>query len=602
MNELIKYLKNIGIHINISESSSPIKLFAFSIFVLSLISLFCVLNIILYIYDIYSHYYTIDLFSYLIPSGDKNDSMAMDPVRWWPSGVPQGWTIVGTALATFGALTKIQGISPRMRVLGALGSAGVSATQITYHSAIENPVGFNRLMWGLSEYKKTGSWPSLEQVANSTTDKQLNDFAVEAIKHVDNSKVENILKEVSDNKFLPSSDFSDFIDKFINLIFKETMQVLKPVPVQGFFDDLIGQRMFIDIILFILCICVILLFIIFIFNLIFLLNKDKIIKKFDNKFITFYVKYQTVLSWITLFYIPIFIITGLFTLCHGLHWLVTNQIPYDSLGIDLHQFISSSPSPTPISSTKGIDIELKGIILILISNKIKFYNNNIYNKINYPLIFNKIFKERRMIMTKTKINNKPLTPILENKNKLYIGEAVIMSPAIAGGMKLTQSAQILAGKIKYTMLGIRAGGSGIVNYNLSNQMSEDIINKDSNNYIDLIVIEPIKEALHLTGNYGIDFLLLIQNFQRIQLILLFMLGYNFLMLYINEKKLEEFLLKIMGVKIVNFILNTLQKFKKTVKIFIIFGFLLLFITNVLAYHYLDFYINNIEDIIRLYFK
>jgi len=52
----------------------------------------------------------------------------------------------------------------------------------------------------------------------------------------------------------------------------------------------------------------------------------------------------------------------------------------------------------------------------------------------------------------------------------------------------------------------------------------------------------------------------------------------------------------MGVKIVNFILNTLQKFKKTVKIFIIFGFLLLFITNALAYHYLDFYINNIEDI------
>jgi len=410
------------------------------------------------------------------------------------------------------------------------------------------------------EYKKTGSWPSLEQVANSTTDKQLNDFAVEAIKYVENSKVESIIKEVSDNKFLPSSDFSDFIDKFINLIFKETMQVLKPVPVQGFFDDLIGQRMFIEIILFILCICVILLFIIFIFNLIFLLNKDKIIKKFDNKFITFYIKYQTVLSWITLFYIPIFIITGLFTLCHGLYWLVTNQIPYESLGIDLHQFISSSP--TPISSTKGIDIELKGIILILNSNKIKFYNNNIYNKINYPLNFNKIFKERRMIMTKTKINNKPLTPIQENKNKLYIGEAVIMSPAIAGGMKLTQSAQILAGKIKNTMLGIRAGGSGIVISNLSIQMSEDIINKDSNNYIDLIVIEPIKEALYLTGNYGIEFLLLIQNFQRIQLILLFMLGYNFLMLYINEKKIGRILIKNNGSKNCKFYIKYLTEIQK----------------------------------------
>lgn len=63
---------------------------------------------------------TIDLFSNVIPSGDKNDSIPMDPVRWWPSGVPQGWTIVGTALATFGALSKIPGVSPRARVLGAL--------------------------------------------------------------------------------------------------------------------------------------------------------------------------------------------------------------------------------------------------------------------------------------------------------------------------------------------------------------------------------------------------------------------------------------------------------------------------------------------------
>jgi len=53
MNELINLLKNIGIHINISESSSPIMLFAFSILVLSLISLFCVLNIILYLCVIY---------------------------------------------------------------------------------------------------------------------------------------------------------------------------------------------------------------------------------------------------------------------------------------------------------------------------------------------------------------------------------------------------------------------------------------------------------------------------------------------------------------------------------------------------------------------
>src|SRR6267154_1967485 len=288
----------------------PYTMFLFKI--LKYLILFLILiNILLLIYDIYSQCYISECICHVIPAGDKNDSVPMDPVRWWPSGVPQGWTIVGTALVTFGALSRLPGVSPRARVLGALASAGVSASQITYQSAIENPVGFNRLMWGLSEYRRTGIWPSIEEASKSNNEKQVNDFASEAIKHADNSKVESIVSEVRGQKFLPSSnsDNSDLMNEFIDLIFKETMQVLKPVQVQGFLDDLIGQRM---------------------------------INKFDNKFITFYVKYQAFLSRITLFYIPIFILIGLFTICHGLHWLVTNQIPYESLEIDLHKFISSS--------------------------------------------------------------------------------------------------------------------------------------------------------------------------------------------------------------------------------------------------------------------
>jgi len=53
MIEIINFLNNIGIHINISDSSSPVLLFVFSILVLSLINLFCVLNIILYLCVIY---------------------------------------------------------------------------------------------------------------------------------------------------------------------------------------------------------------------------------------------------------------------------------------------------------------------------------------------------------------------------------------------------------------------------------------------------------------------------------------------------------------------------------------------------------------------
>lgn len=344
LNKCTDFITSILKNTNFSKINTCLNPNRYLVNILTYIMLiFILINILLFIYDIYSHSYAIELLCNIIPDGVNNDKIPMDPVRWWPSGVPQGWTVVGTGLATYGFLSKIPGISPRARVLSALASAGVSATHLTYHSALENSVGFNRFMWGLTEYRKTGTWPSIDQVAKTTTDKQLSDFASEAVKHADNSTVQSIVNEVSANKFIPSSnwDYSDFINQLSDLIFKQAIQLLKPAHVHGFLDDLIGQRMFIEIILFIMCICIILLIIISIFNLIFLFNKDKIIKKFDNKFITFYIKYQTFLSRVTLFYLPIFIFTGLFTLCHGLYWLVTNQIPYESLDIDLHQFISS---------------------------------------------------------------------------------------------------------------------------------------------------------------------------------------------------------------------------------------------------------------------
>lgn len=67
------------------------------------------------------------------------------------------------------------------------------------------------------------------------------------------------------NKFIYYSDI-DLSEKIKNLSYllcKETMQNLNFINVQGFLDDLIGQRMFIEVILFILCFCIIILFIVF---------------------------------------------------------------------------------------------------------------------------------------------------------------------------------------------------------------------------------------------------------------------------------------------------------------------------------------------------
>lgn len=350
----------------------------FKLFVLIIkIILFClIISHILYIFisvwNLYSINYPIDIVLNVSSNSSSGINPPSDPVRWWPSGVTQGTTSVGMGIATYVFLGKMGGISPRFRALTALGAAGVTTTQILYKSALDNSIGFNRLMWGYSEYKKNKEWPSIDK-AYSQSDSKLAEFVkseMSSLSESDKALVENnvvkIIEEVkaksvvfnnsgggvgsssgsqsgldvgvSDSvsdtitKFLPSSDSTmEYLLKIYENLFKEVFQFLQPVYLQGYFDDLVGQRMFIEFLLFILVILVSFLFMVFIFNLIILLNKDKIVKLFNNnKFITFYMKYYTFFSKITIFYLPIFIGLGLFTITHGLLWLLSNQIPYES--------------------------------------------------------------------------------------------------------------------------------------------------------------------------------------------------------------------------------------------------------------------------------
>ena len=75
--------------------------------------------------------------------GISNPNNPQDPVRWWPSGVPQTWTIIGSSLAVYRFLPG----SPRVRAIAALGTLSVTIPSVVLINAIENPNGFNRLMF-----------------------------------------------------------------------------------------------------------------------------------------------------------------------------------------------------------------------------------------------------------------------------------------------------------------------------------------------------------------------------------------------------------------------------------------------------------------------
>jgi hypothetical protein len=126
----------------------------------------------------------------------------------------------------------------------------------------------------------------------------------------------------------------------MDIFFYNITQLLKPIHVEGYLDDLIGKQIINHILIFILVISLIFLFIFYIINNIFILKKDQILNKFINKYIKFYIQYHSFFAKLSLIYLPILILIGLLILTHGFYFLMIHKIPYDSLDIDLHTDVS----------------------------------------------------------------------------------------------------------------------------------------------------------------------------------------------------------------------------------------------------------------------
>jgi hypothetical protein len=118
------------------------------------------------------------------------------------------------------------------------------------------------------------------------------------------------------------------------------LNLFRPVPVEGYLDDLIGQQLFLHFLLIIIVIGLILLLSVYIFIQIMVNNKEFILKRFNNRFILFYLKYQLILSKISLFVLPLLIMFGLIELFVILHYIITHPIPFEKLPIDLHTYIN----------------------------------------------------------------------------------------------------------------------------------------------------------------------------------------------------------------------------------------------------------------------
>lgn len=261
-----------------------------------------------------------------------------DPVRWWPSGVPQTWAVIGSGLLTYKTLAHA---NPRARAMAALAATGASTSLVILSSALENAVGFNRLMFGMTEYNRTGRWPSIEEINSKFSDQAVNTRLQEAI-------------DAYNSKGTGPGPVSSSLSSEQNPIIEAILKILENIPdnvtqllasffkahsVAGHLDDLLGQQLFILICLFFLMFFIILLFIVYIINNVFLHYKDVLLNYFDNKYIKLYINYQVFLGKISIIYLPIIIIFFMLGLCKGLLFLITHTIPFENLDIDLHTFM-----------------------------------------------------------------------------------------------------------------------------------------------------------------------------------------------------------------------------------------------------------------------
>lgn len=114
-----------------------------------------------------------------------------------------------------------------------------------------------------------------------------------------------------------------------------------------------------------------------------------------------------------------------------------------------------------------------------------------------------------------------------------------MAASILQRGKIAQSMPSHAGKLATVGL-VVTGIVGIVVKNFTSNITTDI---GLNKYIDLNIESKITELLNLSGNNALDTLLMINHFQKIQLLLLILIVYNYLFGYINDNVQNSVLFK-----------------------------------------------------------
>jgi hypothetical protein len=202
----------------------------------------------------------------------------------------------------------------------------------------------------------------------------------------------------------------------------------------------------------------------------------------------------------------------------------------------------------------------------------------------------------------TSSSNTSNTTSSSNSGSYQGGDTYIMTTALAGGYALAKKMPSTGGKILAVTGSAGVGMLAIAGKNISKNISSDIGRHNIINHNLNISNLNMSEIFDLSGNNGLDMLLIIQYFQKFSIIFLLLLIYQLFLKSIPADVLVQKLEALLPYKLLYFIKKHIIKIQKLSNILIIIFTLLLLISNILAYYYLEFYIDNLDKIIEIYFK
>lgn len=131
---------------------------------------------------------------------------------------------------------------------------------------------------------------------------------------------------MNSNFFPDINDLNSFGQQLVVKIIEILKPVLEPVTVDYSNELLANQIYLISILLFVMCILISLLIIVFMINLIIYSYSDKLINLFKNKYVIMYINFNKKMIQIELWYLGITIVTFMYSLSKGLHFLATHPI------------------------------------------------------------------------------------------------------------------------------------------------------------------------------------------------------------------------------------------------------------------------------------